>query len=786
MKALENVVSITANIKYANYLLLKLKLLDKIVPILLANSNPNGITGQGDITALDKCITILASCSYQQWEDRTKSQLLLTYPHLIERLVAIFLHSDGGPHVQWNAARALWNLSYRTDEVKNSSHARALVPRLIDNLTCKHPKLKLFSIGLLWALCDNNKVTCAEVGKRDGMKILVQCLNLRETPSTEIYFLLISLANTLINCDTTQLICKKEALTHHISIILQPLLYRTTSTTLMDRLCDVLTSVLYAQTNEQVLFTNTGTPLNGVQVLVNAICNRDLRKCICKLSLALLAVIYRNPLWTGSGLPPKPTPEQIQQATSKMESLESIIQPAFERLCEILVEEEDTNPCSIECISVSLCLACLAQGKPRLQRTLLSRDMIKNLAMLLVPPMYAENDRVRVMGIGVGIIHQLAHQNSEIQRYLMTQSPQRTKPNMKVVPLIYAVKVDPTNNPANYGVYFKCLLDCLAFPKLRVSVCKTIICIAESSRTLTNLLLHDHVGFRSSVIGEIKSAAPYQRSAELAAGVKPQINMQALLQLVSCFHVLTGGAALSNSSTKTPAEAETVLANLTMVTQLILEDRHLSQAFMAAHSFGLAQIQKQQQLMQQQQQQQQQQQTHSSSTSGSQSSSGLPASAAQAQAQSHQQSQQQSLHSHVNAAVHTLKSSPSRGGNGPLPPPPSTAASVGQSNNGPSAGAIRNMNFPTNSMHSHSQPSQSQHQPSQLSLQQVQQRLHQQQQQQQRSTPNTYGNVGLPNNALPPGVNPFLQPFVQTPNVGFTQAQVQQAMQLHAAYLKRT
>ena len=564
-----------------------------------------------------------------------QSALLSTYPGLLDALVALLQRAE--PNVAAQCGRALWNLSYRNEVVKSNPAVQSLLPRLVSHLSAKHVKLKQFSIGLLWSLCDSQPATCVEVvGTHDGMRIILQGLTNANSAGgssdSETYFLLISLLNTLLNNDST-LRAKSIAVSCNVSGILLPLLLRTTSTTLMDRICEVLSTVLFMQSKEQHLFASQG----GLKALVDAIQKPALSKCLQRLSLAFLAAVYRSRTWIMTGVSAATPPAELATMQAAREKLESEVEPAFAHLAALFREWQEKNPCTTMCLAVGLTLACLAQNKPRFLRLLLQSNTLPALLRFLTPPQhYSVHDQNKVKEIGLGLLLQVAQSSTEVQRFLCTASP----PPSAALPAATGataapapgVVVDPAANGV-YGAYFQSLIDCIKIEKLRPATARLVACIVEPAacRPAARLLMSGHAGFVAQLLQGLKQSFPNPlKPAHADRDLTPHA------QLCGCLFVLAGGVPPANANQQQPSQQpavdpDEVNRNFTYLTQLILTDKQVADVLSRLSTFvrHAQQAQQQQALAQQQQQQQQQQQINS-----------------------------------VNSAMHSLKPSPP-----PIPPP---------------------------------------------------------------------------------------------------------------------
>jgi hypothetical protein len=630
--------------RIADYMLAKCKLLDKLVPLIASAAGSSSQQIAPDHLLLEKALHVLNASSWLCWEDRHKSELLAGYPSLIDRLAYVIMR--GSIDCSAYAARCLWNIAWKNENVRNNhSSILLLLPILISNLSSKHLYLKKYSLGLLWALCEGNtekarSISTQIIEKHEGTKLVVQGLfNSNELSAkdggggadSETYFLLLSLLATLLGPQQpAQRKSKSDAQNNNATSILLSLLARTTSSTLMDRICEVLTIVLFNQGREQKTFTES----NGIKKLVDALLNPVLAKAYGRMQIALIAALYRNPYWVGTnpgsvnGINATVAQQQLHQKwqqnemnhAQKEKRSEQIIPTLMDTVLRIfhplsarLREMSLTAPCGVPALTAALCLATLAQGVPSLQEILMNSGTLAAMARLLIPFSHPIDTQYSIQTLGLVLLLQVAQGYPRIQHYLVTESWSNTTQNtqQQLPPGVSSVSATPQLSAAaqgkGYGTIFQSILACLRFghpvpagsvlptkdATLRVHVAKLITCICERERSISALLLSNHENFLTAIFESLKVQYPNKQLPTMRDDTP-------LIQLASCLFVLGQGPAVLASpmppptSTTSPASSTTAaklrdpsnaeaLANFQKIAQMMHDDSVLSEVLLKIH-----------------------------------------------------------------------------------------------------------------------------------------------------------------------------------------------------------
>jgi len=615
LRALDDLNYVCASPRCVNYLLTKLKLLDRVVPMLTTAAGSQSQQIPPDFPILDRCCNLLAQCAWQQWEDRHKAELLFSYPGLVERLAYVYTRHVR-PESQALAARALWNLAWKNEALR--THAvlqQVLLQSTMGHLSSKSVPLRKMSMGLLWSLCDGNSAGAKQcvslvVEKLDGVRLVMQCLGSNDPAfaDSESYFLLLSLLHALLNQHhPAGRRAKADALSMGAVSSLLPLLTRTTSTTLMDRICDVLALLLFNQSKEQMNFASKG----GVLSLSKALHNPALQKCQQRILMTTLAALYRNPYWVNPVFVNRPEGTQLAQH----------VQPVFDTLASRFVELQNSQPCQVINLAIGLTLATITHARPALADALVERGVMAPLARLLTPPShFPASDCNTIVHLGLVVLLQIAYQNASVQQFLLHENFGTPTPPPGAAPSSAAsapstAPAVPTSAQGLYGNIFQYLLNCVssASPTTvslqRVQAVRLIGCILECDhdRRVSALLLDGHENFLSHVLDALKLSYPNR--------MQPTMRDDApLVHLASALFVLCGGPAVPNKSASKLGEQPAVQANFQKLTQKLNEDPKLGDALVKIHK----QIVQHQQLMQQQQQLQQQQQAAAAAAAAAQ------------------------------------------------------------------------------------------------------------------------------------------------------------------------
>ena len=657
---------------YANYFLTQLKLLDRLQPMLAKALQQRA--GEADLFVLERASCCVASLCFGHWEDTTGARTKATvgYPHLLETLIRLMLspHVDHAPDLGAQIARALWCMCFRVEQVKTQPpDIVRLLTKLVGNVSSKHVKTKQYSLGLLWSLCEGGPSSRGAVNiveylvfKQNLVAILCQGLhsanqsasNPQLAEGSETYFLMISLLHTLIVTDQ-RLQAKNEAVKRSLSCILLPLFNRTTSTTLMDRICETLAAVLYLQSKEQSSFlmasssgmghgvdpaTASASGANkfaqgGVAALIHALTNPAMGKCMQRLSLALLAAVYRSPTWQMTGISEDTPAHVVAGMRADMLALEEMVEPAFLFLAKHLRELYRSSPSNQLALAVGLTLCCLAQNKPRFKKLLLDTNTLPAILAFLLPPThYSINDQNKVQNMGLGMLFQLTL--SAAGSVIVGPGAANSDPASRAIrswiisaannPVAYSFpapagggqqhaqqmvsttpsEIDPrVRAVATWGGWFQALLDCFVIhERCRPAALRVIVCLVEQDPAVASWLLADVGGFLTALTTTIKSVA----AAQVHASTTPSANTPhalaiaaqtrdreytLLAQLCAALFVLAGGRPDAPDSPE-------VAANFNKVASLILADQQLRNSLMAVHSFMANQARKREAQMQQQ------------------------------------------------------------------------------------------------------------------------------------------------------------------------------------------